>query len=533
MPTLIMTFPARRFHATPWGHHVNEGLIEWPPSPWRLIRALLCVGYTKGQWGDDGPPAHARNLFAKLTSVLPVYSMPKAVGAHSRHYMPLASLKNARENTTLVFDTWAHVDCGQLAISWDVELNEDEQLLLAELAAKLSYLGRAESWVEARLALENESVPPANCHPCDSPPERGWEQVALLAPLSDANYSEWRQLSVNKVLAGCPPGEQSGKRPSKKDEKILAQREKALEPFPSALLDALQKDTSWQRSHGWSQPPGSQRVFYWRRIDSLEIGPPVGRTVQDRSSVQLMLLSMATATGNKHALPSVIYTLIHGERLHKALVAAAGDYNCVLSGCDEAGNPLLGQHEHAHFLPLDLDSDGHLDHFAIWAPMGIDDAAQKAVRTLRKTYAKNIKSLYLALAATCEELKELRTLSGLHGEKLGSIFGLNGSTEWISHAPFVPPRFLKPRGKNSLHGQVQAELQSRGLPAPVDVSVIDPRDNPTFLRHRHFTRARKNGFPPPVDCGFTLKLVFETPVYGPLCLGYGSHYGLGLFAAVD
>lgn len=26
-------FPARRYHATPWGNHVNEGLIEWPPSP--------------------------------------------------------------------------------------------------------------------------------------------------------------------------------------------------------------------------------------------------------------------------------------------------------------------------------------------------------------------------------------------------------------------------------------------------------------------------------------------------------------------
>jgi hypothetical protein len=36
---------------------------------------------------------------------------------------------------------------------------------------------------------------------------------------------------------------------------------------------------------------------------------------------------------------------------------------------------------------------------------------------------------------------------------------------------------------------------------------------------------------PPVDCGFALRLRFAEPVRGPLCLGYGSHFGLGLFQA--
>ncbi len=33
--SIAIQFSAGRFHATPWGHHVNEGLPEWPPSPWR------------------------------------------------------------------------------------------------------------------------------------------------------------------------------------------------------------------------------------------------------------------------------------------------------------------------------------------------------------------------------------------------------------------------------------------------------------------------------------------------------------------
>jgi len=122
MPTLFMRFPGRRYHATPWGHHVNEGLIEWPPSPWRLLRALIATGYTTAGWSEEGPPAEARALIEKLATVLPSYGLPEASGAHSRHYMPLARFKNGREETTLVFDTWAQVDAAELAMTWDVPL---------------------------------------------------------------------------------------------------------------------------------------------------------------------------------------------------------------------------------------------------------------------------------------------------------------------------------------------------------------------------------------------------------------------------
>jgi len=43
MPLIELRFPAGRYHATPWGSHVNEGAVEWPPSPWRLLRALIAT----------------------------------------------------------------------------------------------------------------------------------------------------------------------------------------------------------------------------------------------------------------------------------------------------------------------------------------------------------------------------------------------------------------------------------------------------------------------------------------------------------
>ncbi len=40
---ISVSFPSGRFHATPWGRHVNEGAPEWPPSPWRFLRALVAT----------------------------------------------------------------------------------------------------------------------------------------------------------------------------------------------------------------------------------------------------------------------------------------------------------------------------------------------------------------------------------------------------------------------------------------------------------------------------------------------------------
>jgi CRISPR-associated protein Csb2 len=131
----------------------------------------------------------------------------------------------------------------------------------------------------------------------------------------------------------------------------------------------------------------------------------------------------------------------------------------------------------------------------------------------------------------------------------------NGACIWESYTPFVAPRYVKPRGKNSLDGQVQAELSVRGFPNSVsveqmarldraaEVRLLEPGESGSgrqpkavdvdFNRLRHFVRVRKNGPAPPADYGHPLRLKFTEPVKGPLCLGYASHYGLGLFGAIN
>lgn len=616
MPTLLLRFPGGRYHATPWGHHVNEGLIEWPPSPWRLLRALLATGYTALHWCGDmnqpmraSPPDAARSLLLKLANCLPTYRLPHGVGSHTRHFMPICVFKKPSdkkalhpyefahtgsqrpdirnfltEDTTLVFDTWAKVGDGVLAITWDVDLDDAETTLLARLVESMGYLGRSESWVEGRLAQPGEMPSegsdcfPETGHPNPGP---GWEQVPLMALLDADTYLAWRNGQVAQARAALPevppepppivpPVGKNAKSALKKQEKqrdelikaredIQRQHNLAEAPYPSDLIACLQADTSEWRRHGWSQPPGSRRVFYWRKTDTLEAGAPrPAPRARAAPEVRAMLLSMSTASGNDNALPHVTRTLPQADLLHRdlghALKRLGLGHSAVLSGCDEHRQPLKQPHRHAHILPLDLDGDRHLEHILIWAPMGLDAKAQAAIRKVRQTFSKGgVGPLKLALEAL-GEIDDLRHLSGVYGEGIRALLGeAKGATRWISRTPFVPPRYVKPNGANSLEGQVAAELASRGLPAPAtikrldggrdakaSVSLLDPDEQNTemapvarstnWLHFRHFVHRRRNGLAPPVDFGYVLELVFEEPQPAPIAIGFGCHFGLGLFA---
>lgn len=530
MTTLLLRFPGRRYHATPWGHHVNEGLVEWPPSPWRLLRALLSVGFTACGWREV--PLEGRALIEALASAPPCYHLPPAAGTHSRHYMPI--IKGRSQTTTLVFDTWAQVDDGVLSVTWPVNLSAHQRRLLGDLAVRLNYLGRSESWVDARLA-DADPADDANCWPEGSapPPGPGWEQVPLLAPIPADDYAAWRQPLAVQALADLPALPQGKKKLTKKDRDLRQARTKAEDVYPSDLIACLLADTAFLRDHGWSQAPGSRRVFYWRRSDALEAGAPQPIPVVPRSTtVEAMLLSLTTASSSDHALPSVTRALPQGELLHRSLVALAGRRKHVdcpaIIGKDASGKPLQGHH-HAHILHLDLDKDGHLDHCLVWAPMGLGAVAQTAVRAARRAYTKGGSAPLRMATAGIGSLDSLRRFPGNLGRALSAILGPRaGARIWVSYTPFVAPRFIKRAGHNRLAGQVAAELESRNLPT-ADVEVLDPRD-PALLSLRHAIRRRRKGPLPPVDCGYLLRLTFSVPVTGPIALGYASHFGLGLFA---
>jgi len=149
MTVLELRFPAGRYHATPWGRHVNEGAVEWPPSPWRIVRALVATWYLKARKDEEIPERTIRAL-ADALSQPPVFRLPRATTAHTRHYMPYNEGKN--EKTTKVFDTFVQLPVRDaILVAWDVALPAEQLAALQTLAGRLGYFGRAESLVEARV----------------------------------------------------------------------------------------------------------------------------------------------------------------------------------------------------------------------------------------------------------------------------------------------------------------------------------------------------------------------------------------------
>ncbi|HRI16601.1 MAG TPA: type I-U CRISPR-associated protein Csb2, partial [Verrucomicrobiota bacterium] len=248
MTVLELSFPAGRFHATPWGRHVNEGAVEWPPSPWRIVRALIATWHWKAK--SDVPEPVMRSLIAKLAT-LPRFRLPPATTAHTRHYMPYNEGKN--EKKTKVFDTFIQIaEQATLLVAWDADLAEPERDALQTITNRLAYFGRAESLVEAHLlegitGIEADSAPLEEREASPS----GNELVRLLAPMTAREYDVWQAEFTKKALSDLGP------RPT-------AAQKKKLPKVPTDLFTALHADTGDLQAVGWNLPPGAQFVNYAR-----------------------------------------------------------------------------------------------------------------------------------------------------------------------------------------------------------------------------------------------------------------------------
>jgi CRISPR-associated protein Csb2 len=460
---------------------------------------VLATGFSKLGWKE--PPDAARDLVEALAAVLPEYRLPRAVASHTRHFMPTDSKKP--EDRTKIFDAFAHVGKdAEMGVIWPASLTAAASAMLAELVPKLSYLGRAESVVEGRLAADADVPDGATASPTGVN-RPGVEPIALLAPMEGRAYASWVAEALQDPTA--PNKGKKGKTGA----------------FPPDSLAAVLVDTAFLQQHGWTQPPGSRRVFYYR--PPLSTSSPQSNARLPRSvPADTALLSLASDTRLRDVLPHIRRALPQAELLHMGLVSQLRDAFCPeLTGRDSCGVRLEG-HKHATLVPLDLDEDDHLDHVLVHAPMGLGPSAQLALRCIRRTYTKGgDKPLFVTLAGI-GRLKDFARLG------TRPVAELAESSIWKSKTPFVPPRHVKPK-RHTLEDQVQAELATRGLPAASRIDLFE-RDEVVGLGFHRFVRARRDpSRRPPAPRFFGLRIELTQPARGPITLGYASHFGLGLF----
>ena len=532
MVAISLRFLAGRFHATPWDRHVNEGAIEWPPSPWRFLRALISVWKLKGD--DLASPDQFHSLLEALLPE-PSYFLPSSTVAHLRHYMP------TRDSTAKVFDTFVALSPDEpVQMVWpDVVLSLEQTQLLDHLLDRLSYLGRAESWVEARRLLED----PANLNAVPLSPgssETG-ERIRLLSPLPPEIYARWRSeesslMKMGRLADLQEKARHAGKSiPTKLSSKELATIEERL---PTDLLKCMEQETSDLRKAGWSQPPGSFWMDYDVRKESSSLHND--RHVNDSLHVQVARYAVA-GTVRPHLREAISLA----DRMRTALMAQckhdSSGIPMVFSGKGSDSLPLEASHDHLHVLLESSRNDGQISHIVLHAPMGFSPEALKAMSRVQRVWGHGGHDVHLALIGT----GDARDFGGLRPAQGQSLL-LAESRNWTSLTPFVPIRHpkcyrdgrpkLRENGEqiDGPEDQLRLELRRRGLPDPVRIERLDslllasgkPLRWLEFRTERRAgggTRARQS------PSGF--RLVFAEPVRGPLALGYGAHFGLGCFVA--
>lgn len=503
-------FPAGRWHATAWGTHVNEGVPEWPPSPWRICRALYATWFHKHQ--TSIPRGVMDTLIeALIEAPLPRFQLPVAVAAHTRHYMP--SIEGKKESKTKIFDTFVQFskadDSNRLGVQWKVNLTPEQKEVLGQLLSSMSYFGRAESLVEACLLPEDAPKFTVNSMPLyggeDS--DDTVESTRLPAPLPQREYSLWK----NEVLA------QTGNKGGKKKKIVL----------PDHVRECLLIDTEEWKSRQWSQAPGSRWVVYRRPARSFRIRPSSHRTSANENLPTLARFAIAGDVP-----PDITQALSLGNRLHRALVKWS-EGSPAFTGCDENEKPLTG-HRHAFYLSEPSSSRGEIRTINIYAPMGFGPREREALEQLRSVWDYDSRRLKIALVSLGQPAPQKKS-------ETSQLFST--SAIWTSITPFVPTRHPKTTKsgtpKCDEHGlQIGSPehdllrllaLQHPDLPRPEIESIPGP-DLPRRLVWLDYQRQRRNGKGTLSDIrGHGFRLTFPEPVTGPIALGYSCHYGLGLF----
>lgn len=462
-----------RYHATAWGRAANEGAPEWPPSPWRLGRALVSAWYRTPL---DVRPAEAW-MDALLRSMAgPVeFAVPRGVVAHTRHYMPLTGVP-PKPTSSPVLDAFVNTASSRLIIRFpDADLAADDVVHLDDLLARVSYLGRAESQCVV-VRLPSEAAPEGSavevCSLTDGRPSGG-DVVGVLCLTADAN------------------------------------------------VRAVSESTAERRTRRLASPPAGEWRPYVLPAGALE---PPARHRAPRSPRRQAPTVMRFALDGA-ALPPITEAVRIADLFRAAALQRAdghdADVIALIRGRDPRTGAVLEGHRHCHYLPTDEDGDGRLDHFTVWCPDGLTPDARAALDLRRLSSSWRLDTPVHTVA--------IGTFADAAGE-LDHFPPTRAATTWLSHTPFLAPRHPRRRGgvlRESVEDQLRRELHRRGLPQPADVVAVRPGRIGWGAFRGERDSGPSRGHPTSPRSGWAL--TFAEPVRGPIALGRQSHFGLGLF----
>lgn len=501
---LKQSFPLGRYHANPWrAFAFDDPHGEWPPSPWRFLRAILARSFQlsreRENSGDDTLRQQLVRAFCecKISFQLPAQSWR---GPGLQQYqpsefkkIPAAAAKPGEKtyNTTKNKDNFWLVPSEADALFWILDGASWTEELLAhvdECLARMTYFGRAESITEIERSESEADSIHANCELKD---KRTSTSVPVLCPSADATLEQVVYQTHDDEVANSttPPGAiwKYAERPA---------RSKPASKMPSRKI--LPPAQVVQFAIGGRVFP---HLRYWLRI-----------TEKFRGIALRQLARQVTGSHDaKFAeLPPEI-------RAKFSLFTGKGPTDAALAG-----------HQHAAFF-LIPDSQGKPSRLICWREVPFADEEQTALLAAAEApLAWDFGSDDWKL-----RLVPLPAETPLPPDK--DIFGQ--SAVWETLTPFVPPlhalgRNGKPKNGCEIEAQINNILSDSKLPA-ARATVLFPPAVPAQWVKVHRPRRSRNEQTNADKRAYRIRLQFDNPIQGPLFLGHSSHFGLGLFVPVQ
>ncbi len=508
MPLVLeQSFPLGRFHATRWNQNPFEDPYgEWPPSPWRLLRALTARWFQYSRETTDSDDALRNRVLSKLAREVPCFQLPentwRGLAIHQYHPVGLGeqykykkvpgSAKQVLDysfkqiGTTLVQDHY-RVIARHDSIFWlweATELDSQEENLLSQLLQRLLYFGRAESY--CRFRIFNESAIAPNCR---------LERAAgagqpVLAAIPDG------ELNLKSLLAVT-------------DSDLLKQRR-------------IPPGTAWYYATLPAKKPGRPTPLARRRhpLDVRVLQFAVGGRVYPPETQWVKLTERVREEVIRQRCVQVSEgrTRRYGELTREERNALA-----LIRGVDEAGNRVDGQL--TAFFALIPDAEGLPTRLICWRTSPFTEDEIDAF-----------------LAATELPLAWERRSADWQVRLVPLPFSVpppadywEPSRVWQSVTRFVLPpgrRRFRRNGRHRPGETPDACLRKLLVRFTLPEPVIECDESAQWVAvHRSPTERRQQAqeWSTSMRPGYRLRIVFPEPVPGPLAVGHSCHFGLGMF----
>ncbi len=549
MTTIQFTFPWGRYYAHPWG--INPTRLrepEWPPSPWRLLRALVSAWF-RAHPGQI-PSEDCIRLIEMLGRELPLIGTGKVSFGQTVHWQPNFGAAGTEDRADARYKNTRHENhfaavAGPVFFRWQsLNLVAEQRELLAELLAELSYLGRAESLCFAELCETEPGTETGWCHPTDGRKiSAACRDVFCPAP-GDFRFTDlWIRRSalqlhdpntspphfVDTLLSSDMKADGAGWRSYKMPEDW---------PKKWIVRTPRQQRTATESPKNLSED--LNKVAHYLRF-SLQCRVPIPW----RFAVDIAEKFRAAAN---------------------SYISEGVKSFALLGKMEDRPEEARGDHQHAFFLPTAEDPTlpGCLTDVHIWCPFGFTRAEVDVLLKVRRLGWKDHRfpANPVLVAMAKEPPKEARISTSAHPP----------SRVWRSATPFVPPLHFytgtkeKPKLKAGAapEKQLMDALRASGITTSCQVhrlrhdnksahslSRCDDEHRMPFwdvVRAPAESDALDGGYEARTHhgssenpsrrhqrrIGFMFELEFAEPVVLPQpSFGHSCHFGLGLFVPAD